>query len=973
MIIPQNTLPTLKVDFSTEVPFFYKNRQVTGYRGDSVATALYRIGVRIFSRSLKYHRPRGLYSLDGECSNTCMAVDDIPNERCETLLVKNDMQVAEQNVIGSARNDLLGFMDYMDWAMPAGFYYDTLHKPPKIWPLAMKQIRKTAGLGTLDPKFTCTHQCDEKHINTDVCVVGGGIAGMYAALAAADVGLRVVILEARPWMGGKAAYQTVKGLDGKPLYQKAQELEIQVKQHRKIRMWTKTSAVGAYNNLITAVRQGSEQDVFDQRYLEISIRSLVVATGCIERPLIFKNNDRPGVMQVGCAHRLLNTYGIVPGSKAVFSIGHDNGLEAAIDLHDNGMDIACITDVREKGQDETLVNEIRSRRIPFFPAWVSLEALGRKSVSGAVVGSIDGAIHQKYHCDIIVASAGLTPLTGLLTINQVKLAYDDHTGFYLPETLPANIHLAGGIKGLYHDKSIRTDGRLAGLTAAQDCSRQVPQAITDLTTELEKLPGPVRGSKFVTAPVSGRKSFICFDEDVTIKHICQAISRGFDIPELIKRFTSAGTGPGQAGIPGHNLPMFVAGQRGVSFANCLPTHTRPPLSPVRLSVYAGSHQVMTKRTPMHDRQKRDGGIFRRLGDWKRARYFSSDVSCEAEIRNVRKNVGMLDASTLGKFRIHGPDSLKALQRVYISDISKARQGKALYSAMCNEDGCVIDDGVVTKLDENDYYFTTSTGRSGVTAEWIWYHTRYDNWNFNLVNLTDALGVINLAGPKARQVLSKVVDQDISPDLLPFSGTGIYSICNDIEVRLMRLGFVGELSFEIHVPASFMETVWEIIIEAGTPYGIQNFGVETQNVLRLEKGHLILGQESEQRTTLLDLGLGFLWCSTMPEAKKVGSVALHQTASQTDRLTLVGIKTKDSSQVPGDGCIIVHDQDIKGYVCTVRKSISLGSIVGMALVDASLANPGTHLSIYQEGGMGKVIQARVTAMPFYDPEGIRMKS
>jgi sarcosine oxidase subunit alpha len=380
---------------------------------------------------------------------------------------------------------------------------------------------------------------------------------------------------------------------------------------------------------------------------------------------------------------------------------------------------------------------------------------------------------------------------------------------------------------------------------------------------------------------------------------------------------------------------------------------------------------MFKRTPLHQQQKDDGGIFRNIGVWKRARYFSEDFSCEEEINNVRHNVGLLDASTLGKFRIHGPDALKALQRVYVSDMSKVRQGRIKYSAMCNEDGCVIDDGVVVQEEENDYYLTTSTGRAGQTIEWIRYHTRFDNWDFHLVNLTDAMGVINIAGPRSRKVLEKIVDEDISNESFPFAGYRHVTIAGHLPVRAMRLGFVGELSYELHVPSSYMLAVWHLLKDAGAEFNIGNFGVEAQNVLRMEKCHVILGSESEQRTNLLDLGLGFLWDRGKAEAKTVGAVALRQAEHDEGRLKLVGIRMEDSSRAARDGALIVNDR-VRGYVATARKSFATGEAVGMALVESQLAAQGNRLQIFEDECEGNLLYATVIATPFYDPEGKRMK-
>ena len=967
-----NHLPTLKVDTAQKIAFIYKGKKYYGVKGDTVATALYANGIRIFARSLKYHRPRGLYSLDGECSNTCMEVDGIPNVRCENTLLKDGMVIKEQNVKGSAENDWMSFLDKLDWMMPAGFYYNVMHKPAKIWPIAMKQIRKAAGLGKIRPDFEMPGKFDEIFLNTDVCVIGGGPAGMMAALCAAQKGLRVILMESRPWLGGFFEYRSSQYKEGETLHNRAGQLAKEVESFENIRVFTHTAAVGTYNNnLVTGFQIGKKDDVFNERYIEIRAKSVVVAAGCIERPLIFDNNERPGVMQINCALRMAKTYGLLPGKKAVFSIGHDLGLEAALELHDLGLAISCIADIREDGQDPVLLKKIQDKNILFLKGWVATKAHGRKLVKKVSLASVDGQVSKTFDCDLVVASAGMTPVTGHITVAQGTLKYDNHTGFFLPDQMPDKMHAAGRLLGLNDPLSIEASGMLAGLKAAFDCENCSIGEIGEAKKALENLPGPVRGTKLVTAPVKGRKSFICFDEDATIKNIKQAIEKGFDVPELIKRFTATGLGPGQGGIPGHNLPLYVAKYQALPDISIRPTNVRPPLVPTLISTYAGVNHKMFKITPMDEMQRKDGGIFRNIGVWQRARYFSNDLSCKKEIENVRSNVGMLDGSTLGKFRIYGPDALKALQRVFVSDMSRVKQGRIKYSAMCNDDGCMIDDGVVIKQGENDYYFTTSSGRAGQTAEWIRYHTRYDGWNFALVNLTDALGVINISGPNARKVLEKVVDIDISNEAFGYSEYKEFKISDTIPLRAMRLGFVGELSYELHVPSSYMKAVWLMLKEAGKEFNIQNFGVEAQNVLRMEKCHIILGQESEQRTNLLDVGLGFLWDRKKADAKTIGAVALHQAEKDQTRLKLVGFKMENNSRAPRDGALIVDDK-VRGYIATARDSFSLNEAVGMALVEAPLSKIGTRLTIFEDECGDDRIYGKVVEMPFYDPEGKRMK-
>ena len=964
-------LPTLRVDPGEKRSLTYRSRPIQGLAGDTVATALYANGVRVFGRSLKYHRPRGLYSLDGESCNTFMQVDGVPNVSAETTPLTDGMRVKAQNVVGSAFFDWMGFLDRLDWLMPAGFYYRTLHKPAAIWPIALKQVRKAAGLGAIAPDFRMPGRYEEIYPNADICVVGGGAAGMSAALAAAENDLRVILIEARPHLGGCFDYR-VSSYDGdRKLFERARQLAGRVEKEDNIRVFTHTALIGSYsNNLIAAFQKGSEADSFNERYIEIRADSVVVATGCIERPLLFEHNEKPGVMQVGCAHRLAHTYGLLPSKQAVFSVAHDLGLEAAVDLFDLGVAIPCVADIRPDDQHPRLIEALAERGIPLLRGWVAARAHGGRLVKKVTLTPVSGSKRRTVSCELLVASAGLTPVNGPLTLAGAMLAYDDRTGYFLPTKLPAKMFAAGRMTGRNHPHAIEASGRVAGLLASAACGADNRDSLKEAQKSLADLPGAQRGSTYTTAPGGGRKTFVCFDEDTTVKNIQQAFDMGFEVPELIKRFTAAGTGPGQGGIPGHNLPLITA-QLSDPQTMPAPTTVRPPLAPTLLATYAGSNHDMCKRTPLHSIQESAGGIFRRIGAWQRARYFTDDINCREEILNVRNNVGLLDASTLGKFRIHGPDAVKALQRVYVSDMTAIRKGRIKYSAMCNDDGCVIDDGVVVKTGENDFYFTTSTARAGVTVEWIRYHTRFDGWDFHLVNLTDALGVVNISGPNARRVLEKVADADVSPASFPFAGYREFTVKGLIAVRAMRLGFVGELSYELHAASSWMPALWELLEEAGREFGIRPFGVEAQNVLRLEKGHIILGQESEQRTNLLDLGLGFLWDRNKSEAKTIGAVALAQAASDPDRLKLVGIRMQDSDRAPKDGSIIVDDR-IRGIVCTARKSLATGEAVGMALVDAPLADIGTRLAIYEDGCDGRLLYADIVSMPFYDPEGQRMK-
>ena len=964
--------PTQRIDPERRLTFTYSGRACTGFEGDSVASALYAEGVRIFSRSIKYHRPRGLYSLDGECSNCLVEIDGQPNVRSTTTPLREGMAVKPQNVFGSAEWDWWGLMDKLDWAMPAGFYYRAFHKPYDMWPFFLNRIRQAAGIGKLSPNWK-GGSYDHLLLNAEVCVLGGGPAGLSAALAASAYGLRVILIEARPWLGGFYDWRTREYEPGLPLHRVAAERTAEAQKIDNLRIFRNTFVNGLWgDNLVTAFQIGLAQDDFEERYIEVRANSVVVATGCMERPLIFENNDRPGVMQVGCAHRLAMTYGILPGKSAVFSVGQDLGLEAAVNLADLGMKIHAVADCRMEGQEPTLVEALAEREIPFLAGWAASRAEGEKGVTGVMLSSLDGIERKRFGCQILVASAGMTPVSGPLAMTQVKMKYDRHTNFFLPEEMPPRVHAAGRLIGYRDPTAIETSGRLAGLAAALDCNAPAGEAHREARESLSRGRGPVRGSRIPIAPGigTGNKSFVCLDEDATVKHLAQACQHGFDLPELAKRFTATGTGPGQGGVPGHNLPLLLSLFRGEEVDEILPTTVRPPLVPTLMATYAGPRHDLFKCTPLHEAQGRAGAVFRRVGPWKRARYFSDDLSSREEIAAVHENVGLIDVSTLGKFKLFGPDALRALERIFMGDMRRIGRDKVKYVAMCNDDGCLIDDGVIVRRGEEDYYFTTTTGRAGQTVEWFRYHTRYEDWDVHLVNLTDAYGAVNVAGPKARALLGRVTDADLSNEAFPYLGFREITLAG-VDAQVMRLGFVGELSFEIHLPASLTRFVWDQLLEAGQAFNVEPFGLEAQSVLRLEKGHILIGQDTEIRVTLHDLGLGFLWQRDRKQARTVGAPALRFTEHQEGRLKLVGFQMEDPEETPGEGAVIV-DENVRGHITSSRFSHTLGQSIGLALVEAPLAAQGTELSIFQAGLGGRRLRARVVSRPFYDPEGKRLR-
>lgn len=984
--------PTCRVDLSRPLEFTYLGRALTGFAGDTVASAMYASGVRIFGRSLKYHRPRGLYSIDGESSNTFMAIDGVPNECAETTALRPGMTVRAQNVRGNPKTDRFGIINPFDWLMPAGFYYHLFHRPYRLWPLFQDGLRRMAGTGVLDPRGDYAPGTRaERYLNADVAVVGGGPAGMSAALAAAESGLRVCLFERRPRLGGHLAWR-VREYEGEPLHRRGEALAARLLAKENVKVFTSSPVTGVWGeNLVTGFTVGGDGDPFRECHWECRAKTVVVAAGCMDRPLVFNHNDRPGVMQAGAAWRLARTYGVRPGEAAVFSVGDDLSLEAAVDLSDLGIAVQAVADARGEGrQDPALVAAIEERGIPFLPGWAASRAMGGRRLKGCELRPLTGAGTSHVPCDLLVANAGMQSRIGVLATAKAKLAYCTHTHSYRPAKLPPGVFAAGSMTGLRDPRSIEASGRVEGYRAAALCAGRSAGRPPDPTgpleaarRELASLPGPPPGCDIRHGPAIGRgaKAFVDLDEDGTYKNVKESAAQGFDVPELAKRFGGFGLGPGQYRVTGQNLAMIMADLRGDPPEAATPTTVRPPLVAPSLATLAGPGHDVHKRTPLHHEQAVRGAVFRWAGPWQRARQFSDDPACRDEILNVRNNVGILDSSPLGKFRIHGPDALNALQRVYISDMGTARPGRCKYSAMCNDMGQLMDDGVVVKEGENDYYFTTSSARAGTTVEWFRFHTRHDGWDYNLVNLTDVLGSLNIAGPNARRVLARVTTDDVSNDAFPYMACRRITVGDGVEARCLRLGFVGELSYELHAPASYSRYLWDLLLEAGADLGIAPFGLEAQYCLRAEKGHVIIGAESEQRVTLTDIGMGWMWDRDDTASKKVGAPALRACEQQPGRMKLVGFRVAAGQGSPADapplcdGAVVIANGEIVGYVCTTRRSDTLGWQYGMALVRAECAARGGTIQLQQEEKPGKraTFSATVTSPHFYDPKGTRLRA
>jgi sarcosine oxidase subunit alpha len=877
------------VDPEQPLTFTFDGRTISALAGQSIAAALYAAGVRIFTRSFKYHRPRGLFCLTGDCPNCLMQVDGKPNVRTCIEPVRQGHVVCHQNAWPSLSFDVLNVFDKLHRFLPVGFYYKRFHKPRWLWPIFEHMVRNIAGLGRIDVDLVPTCGGDIEHLHVDVCVVGGGPSGMAAAENAAEGGARVLLLDRQSRLGGHLLF------DGTEPAEVERTLAKLNKQSR-LQICTGTSVFGLYEgNLLGAFQR--------ERFLKIRASQIIIATGTRQRPILFPNNDVPGVFLADAVLRLARLHGVRAGRRAVIVTDNDAG-KLARQYQDLGIEVADVVDTRTR---------------------VIVSALGRKHVKAVRIASRDGGAEETISCDLLCTASNPIPANELLLQGGMRFRFDN--GRWLP---------ANEIPALC----------AVGSVAGKPCPEPGPEAS-----------GPAKG-----------KIFVCLCEDVTVKDLYQAVAEGFDGVETLKRYSTANMGPCQGKVCSLTTSEICARATGREVNAVGTTTSRPPAIPVELGILAAErrHQPI-RRTPMHHWHQDAGATWLDAGAWKRPESYGDPL---AEVQAVRTSAGLIDVSTLGKIELRGPDAGELLERVYLNSWKDLKVGRARYAAMCTEEGILFDDGVGARLGPEQYYLTATTGNADAVFQWLqmWRAT----WRLNVVvvNQTSNMAAMNLAGPQARQILATLTDLDVPATAFPYMAMREGHVAG-VPCRLLRLGFVGELGYEIHCPTSLAQHLWQTLIQAGA----KPFGVEAQRILRLEKGHLIIGQDTDALSNPLDAGLE--WMVHFQKPMFHGKVFLVRLKKMPARSKLVGFCFPDERALkcPHDalraweGCQVVEDGRPVGRVTSLRFSPTLERSVGLAWVAAGRSTPGARFFIRWNGCQ---VPAEVAATPFYDPEGKGLK-
>ncbi len=946
--------PGERIDRSKKITFTFDGKKVQGFEGDTIASALYAAGQRTFSRSFKYHRRRGLMCVAGQCPNCICAVDGAPGARACTEPAREGIKVTHVNASPSLDLDVMRATDIFGGPFtPPGFYYKTFLRPRKLWPLYEKILRNAAGLGKLrhsQPEREWRTEYRRRH--ADVLVTGGGIAGLNAALAAAKLGADTVLVDEGPAPGGQQLINADQS-----------QLQALVEQAREagVEIIDQGHALGYFDGLVPVWQRDILHQVRAARH--------VFATGAIEQPLVFAGNDLPGVMLAGGARRLTSMFAVSPGKRAVIATTSDRGLDAALVLREAGVQIVAVADLRPEAGETAA--QLRADGIPVFTAHTVIEARGGKAVSEAIIQPLNGGSEHSFECDLVVVSGGTIPASSLLLQSGAKTAYDPERGHFALSDLPANVFAAGEVAGADSDAAAAASGELAGLQAAHSLGRGDDASAKRQSALSKTMSEPATPDVAVPPPVSGAgrgKCFACFCEDVTSKDVHLSIEEGYDSIELSKRYTTVTMGPCQGRMCQLPSVRLMAQETGQGLDQVGVTTARPPWVSVPMGILGGRDGLEltpAKRSAIHDRHRDLGASIKWAGDWQRA-YDYGDPQGEA--LNVNTAAGIIDVSTLGKLIVRGPDAGEFLDRLYPNRFSNLKPGRIRYGVIGSDAGRIVDDGTICRIDDDTFYVTTTSSGAGAMEEWFgWWLADWGD-RVHLTDVTQGVGAVNLAGPKAREIMAAVTDLDCSNEAFGYMD-GKQAQIAGVQCLILRIGFVGEVGYEIHFPSAMGQHIWDALMEAGKPHGLRPFGLEPQRILRLQKLHIIVGQDTDSEST--PYGAAMSWIVKLDKEQDfIGKWALEHFAEHGAGVALVGF-SMPNGDVPTEGAVVLDARGAPaGQVTSSRHSPVLDRTIGMAWVPEGFAEDGATITISDEG---RQLTAEVQTKPFYDPDGEVLRS
>ncbi|QKI90156.1 2Fe-2S iron-sulfur cluster-binding protein [Thiomicrorhabdus xiamenensis] len=939
------------IDRKTSVSFTFEGQTVSGFKGDVISSALWAQGSKVVGRSFKYHRRRGLLSFANHDINALLQADDRPNVRADVVPAEDGMSLTAVNTFGSLASDKGALVEWIGKFLPVGFYYRAFYSPKFLFPKWERLIREMAGLGKVDTDWS-EERKPKRYLHCDVVVIGAGPSGMAAAIAAAKQGVDVCLVDENPYIGGSLDYQYVND-DSQQLNRKY--LKETVESMPNIQVITSSYAAGYYGDHWLGINT-------PDGLIKLSAQAVVVASGVFEQPAVFRNNDLPGVMNASAAQRLMARYAVAPCKEAVILTSNPEGYRAALDLHKNGLVVKAILDTGKTVGE--WVSQVKSAGIPVFENAVIVEATGRKQLQG-VTFEVSGVQHH-LPCDGLLMSVGWAPAGAPLYQAGAKFSYNYTVEQLLPVELPEGVFACGRINGVFEIEDRIKDGEQAGTAAAQTVLGKVAIAPVDYTAK------SAHSNPYPIWPHPKGKEFVDFDEDIQVKDLKGAIAQGFDNIELMKRFSTIGMGPSQGKHSNMNGIRILAKMTGKTIDQTGSTTARPMFHPTPVSHLAGMRFRPERLTPMHSFHQQRNACFMEAGSWLRPEYYPTaetrEASIAAEVSAVRNSVGLIDVSTLGKLEVFGRDAGELMDRLYTMRMSNMNVGASRYALMVDETGVVIDDGVAVRYSEEHFYVTTTTSTSDSAYRLI--QKKVIEWGLKVtvLNRTGQIGAMNLAGPNSRKILSQLTDLDLSNEGFPYLAMRRAQVCG-VEATLIRVGFVGELGYEIHTDSQSALKIWESIMEIGSDYGIQPFGVEAQRLLRLEKGHIIVGQDTDGLTNPFEANMP--WSVHLKKPYFLGKPSLVKLKTLQSR-TLVGFELLSQSKkdMPLESNLLIENGEMIGRVTSIGRSATLNKVIGLAMVETAFSEENQVLKIKLTDG--RFVDAKVIKTPFYDPQGLLQK-
>ncbi|MFQ5522214.1 MAG: 2Fe-2S iron-sulfur cluster-binding protein [Acidimicrobiia bacterium] len=909
---------------------------MTGFWGDSIASALAANGVRIISRSYKYHRPRGLLNANYHDPNAIVQVGEDPNVRAAHRLVEPNMVVSSQNTWPSLEFDIKAVNRLVGRFLSPGFYYKTFMSPRRAWPWYQRVLGRFAAGGTVDADHEPLRY-DHRYAHPDVVVAGGGPAGIAAAIAAADEGARVILVEEEHQLGGHLRWGSPEDLEV------LDRLRSGAVGHPRIEVMTDAVVTGRYDHNWVSIVQRNVEGVHE-RLVKARVKTLVVAAGTLERPYVFEGNDLPGVMLSTAALKLIRLYSVKPGNRAVVLRANESGDAALAALREAGVEIAAVLDAR-KGETVT-------------------RASGRKGVK-----KVEDSTGRTHDADLLVTATGWTTPTSLLNMAGSRPVYNGSAARYLPSTLPENVMATGGMVGDGSTLELIDHGTATGTEAARR-ARNVAAAWRGEGRPYEaREVVPLGVADHPELYRSSTHGFVDFSEDVSSKDLFSAAREGYDSMELAKRYTTVNMGPVQGKVEAVNAVAVHGEAIGATLLETSTTTWRPPYVPIRLGTLAGRKYEPVRYSAMQSWHEANGATPLLAGQWVRPDHYGDP---EAEVKTVRENVGIIDVSPLGKIDLRGSDVPKLLEFVYVNKWSKLDVGKVRYGVMCAEDGVIMDDGVTGRLADSRYMMTTTSGGAGSVWNWLddWLQTGFPEWDVKMTAVTDGWASVNVAGPNSRILVGRLTGIDLRPEAFGYMEVRTGTVAGIEGCFVWRIGFTGELSYEIHAPANHGLHLWEALLEAGEDLGVRPFGVEAQRIMRLEKGHFIVGQDTDGLTQ--GYGVGVDWAVKMDKPDFAGKPELRFQAERGDYPRLVAVQTADPTVVPPEASqIIDNTSQTVGRITSSRMSPTLGRSICLAQVAAHLSEPGQSLNVRLPNGA--TVEATVMEHhAHFDPEGTRLR-